>query len=154
MHVGLNRRTESCDFSGNPELLCSLQRQCIGMTMDRCLSHEKCIDHPRAKFGFMRVNTLWRGFKRLSATARWIATVSRSTLINVLVLNHISKWRPHSNSHLSRLEILQFITFRILSLAHWQFSTNLLYMYIYIYLHLIIYKMAQFREYRLKYKPS
>lgn len=52
----------------------ALQRQCIGITMDRCLSHEKCIDHPRAKFGFMRVNTLWRSFKRLSATARWIAT--------------------------------------------------------------------------------
>lgn len=46
--------------------------------------------------------------------ARSLARAPQSTLINVLVLNHISKRRPHSNSHLSRLEILQFITVGIL----------------------------------------
>lgn len=69
------RRIRSCDFSKNPELHQALQRRCAGVATDRCLSHEKCIDHPRVKFGFMRVNTLWRGFKRLPAMARWITAV-------------------------------------------------------------------------------
>lgn len=66
----LIRRIRSRDFSGNPELHQALQRRRAGVATDRCLSHEKCIDHPRVKFGFMRVNTLWRGFKRLPAMAR------------------------------------------------------------------------------------